>query len=205
VSSVRRTGALLLLVGLVATACTSSHNVAAPPVSPPTQSSAPPVSTPVAPSSPPPASTSAPTTSAPVSTPAVPPPTSPPPRSTCTSIAVRVLPGGAEPGQEIAALQFTNTGNAACVLVGYPSVTLLLHGRRIGLASQPATPGVPSSRQHAAGETAESLLHDYTQTCQAPLSDSVKVSVPGSSQTYLRADMQLRACVIRVDKLGATE
>lgn len=118
---------------------------------------------------------------------------------------MRLLPGGASPGQEIAAVQFTNAGPSTCSLVGYPIVTLLLHGRRIGIPSQPSTPGIASSRQIAPGEVAESLVHDYTQTCQAPLSDSVRVNVPGSSQTYLRPGMQLRACVLRVDRLGAPD
>jgi hypothetical protein len=116
-----------------------------------------------------------------------------------------VLPGGASPGEEIAAVQFTNTGHATCILVGYPTVTLSLRGQQIGLPSQPSTPGVQSLRQLAPGEVAESLVHDYTQTCQAPLSDTVKVVVPGSAQTYLRPQFQLRACVVRVDRLGAPQ
>jgi hypothetical protein len=116
-----------------------------------------------------------------------------------------VLPGGASPGQEIAAVQYTNAGSTACLLVGYPTVTLLLHGQRIGTPSVPSTPDRTSSRQLAPGEIAESLVHDYTQTCQAPLSDSVRVTVPGTTQTYLRPGMQLRACLLRVDRLGAPE
>jgi hypothetical protein len=177
------------------------------------------VTTPVAPltsdvgaSTPPPTTAAPPTSQPPTSSSSTPsarseptPPASTPPRSTCTDVSVRVLPGGASPGQEIAALQFTNAGQASCTLVGYPTVTLLLHGRQIGLASQPSTPDVDSVRQLAPGAVAESLLHDYTQTCQAPLSDTVKVVVPGSSQTYLRPQFQLRACIVRVDRLGAPE
>ena len=133
-----------------------------------------------------------------------PTPTQTVPQTTCTSLSVRVLPGGASPGQEIAAIQFTNTGNTRCVVAGYPVVTLLRKGKRIGKPSEPSTTAV-SSRTLRPGAVAESLLHDYTQTCQAPLSDSVRVRLPGTDINYLRPQMQLRACVLRVDRLGAPE
>lgn len=200
----RRIGALVI-AGLTLSACTSSGNIASAP--PP--SSAAPVSTPAP-------STAAPTITAPISS-AAPSTasaststsassTSPAaPHSTCTDLSIRVLPGGASPGQEIAAVQFTNAGSATCQLVGYPTVQLFRNGSQIGTRSQPSTPGVVSTRQLAPGEIAESLVHDYTQTCQAPLSDTVRIIVPGSSKTYLRPGMQLRACVLRVDRLGAPE
>jgi hypothetical protein len=112
-----------------------------------------------------------------------------------------VIPGGASIGQEIAALQFTNNGSAPCRLAGYPSVTLLRHGQPIGRPSQPSTTAA-SGRNLAPGAVAESLLHNYVGNCQAPISDSVRVVAPGSTQTVVRP-MQLRACVVRVDKLDA--
>lgn len=130
-----------------------------------------------------------------------------PKRSTCTSISVRVLPGGAEHGQEIAGLQFTNTGTRRCTLYGYPTATLLRDGQQIGQPSQPSTTA-PSSRTLAPGEVAESLLHNYTQTCQAPLSDAIRVRVPGTTMSVIRplpSYMQLRACILRVDKLSAPD
>jgi hypothetical protein len=201
----RRLGALLV-AGVALAACQSSADQAAPPAS-----TLAPVSTP-APT--PPATSDVPATSAPatVTTSA---PTSASdsttthgataPKSTCTDLSIRVLPGGASPGQEIAAVQFTNAGATACQLIGYPTVQLFRNGTQIGTKSQPSTPGVVSSRRLAPGEIAESLVHDYTQTCQAPLSDTVRVIVPGSSHVYLRPGMQLRACLLRVDKLGAAE
>lgn len=119
-------------------------------------------------------------------------------------MTVRVLPGGATFGQQIAGLEFENTGPTTCVLAGYPTVTLLLHGKVIGRPSQPAS-AAQSLRTLRPGESAESHLHDYTQTCQAPLSDSVQVQVPGRPTTAIRPDMQLRACVLRVDPLRAPD
>jgi hypothetical protein len=123
-------------------------------------------------------------------------------RSTCTKIGIRVIRGSASPGQEIAALQFSNDGATSCRLVGYPEVTLLRNGAPIGSVSQPSRDD-PSSRTLAPGEVAESLLHDYS-SCQAPLSDQLRVTAPGSSVVAVRPG-QLRACTLRVDRLGAPD
>lgn len=198
-------GMAVLLAG-----CTSSGAPAPPSdvVSFPTQvtqslSSPPistPASTPVAPTTP--AAPTTPDASTPASTGESSSPPGPTgPQTTCTQLSVRVIPGGASFGEQIAGLQFTNEGATACVLAGYPTVSLLLGGRVIGQPSVPST-DAKSLRRLRPGEVAESLLHDYTQTCQAPLSDSVRVQVPGSAQTIIRPDMQLRACVLRVDALG---
>jgi hypothetical protein len=78
-------------------------------------------------------------------------------------------------------------------------VTLLRKGQPFGFPSQPAQ-SVPHSITLRPGETAESQLHDYTN-CQAPLSDSAKVTVPGTTQAAIRP-IQLRGCTLRVDPLG---
>jgi hypothetical protein len=124
-------------------------------------------------------------------------------KSTCTKIGIRILPGGATFGEEIAGLQFTNEGTQPCRLVGYPTVTLLRHGRPVGRPSQPTTTA-NSERTLAPGEVAESLLHNHIRNCQAPLSDTVRVVAPGSTISGSRP-MQLRACVVRIDRLGAPD
>jgi uncharacterized protein DUF4232 len=202
VTQPRHIGALLV-VGLALTACTSSGSPHGA-----TTSALPVTSAPVtsaAPSTAPVGSSSAPSTAPASTSSSAATQSSAPPKSTCTDVSIRILPGGASPGQEIAAVQFTNAGSTPCLLVGYPTVQLFLHNQLIGTRSQPSTPGTVSSRRLAPGEVAESLVHDYTQTCQAPLSDTVRVIVPGSTQTYLRPGMQLRACLLKVDKLGAPE
>lgn len=174
-------------------ASTTPTTVVTTPTSTAPETSAPPDSSPVDSSTAPPSTDSA-TTSAPP----------PAPKTTCKSLTVRVLPGGASFGEQIAGLQFVNDGHTTCVLVGYATVTLLLNGQVIGRPSEPASP-VKSTRRLRPGQVAESLLHDYTQTCQAPLSDSVRVHVPGTRKTIVRPGMQLRACVLRVDRLTAPE
>jgi hypothetical protein len=196
-------------VALFAAGCTSSTtgqgaDVVSAPASTPVPSSTPVVvpSTPVAvPSSAPATSTSA----APSSSAATAPPSSAVavPRSTCTKLTIRAIPGGASMGQEIAALQFTNDGTTSCRLVGYPTVTLYRGGAMVGRPSEPAGARM-SSRTLAPGDTAESLLHDYVVNCQAPLSDTLRVVAPGSTQRFGRP-MQMRACVLRTDPLGAPD
>jgi hypothetical protein len=163
-------------------------------------------STPVTSSDTPTVSTPAPVTSTSTSTPAPTPTKTPSPTATspvspttCTNVSVRVIRGGAERGREIAALQYTNDGSASCDIGGFPTVTLLLHGAAIGARSQPSGRAAKTLTVKPS-ETVESLLSDYS-TCQAPLSDNVRVTVPGKSTAVVRP-IQLRACTLRVDPLG---
>lgn len=125
-------------------------------------------------------------------------PTSSP--STCDSVDVRVIRGGAAQGTEIAALQFTNSGDSPCALGDYPQVTLLRDLQPIGTPSEPQSGSSPRTVELAPGETAQSLLRDYS-TCQAPLSDNARVTVPGETQHALRP-AQMRACSLRVTPLS---
>lgn len=195
-----RTGALLGAAALVASlaACSSSSTHGADVISPAST-----VSTPTPTPVPPTSDTAAPSTSASTPKPTPPPSThasSAAPRSTCTSLTVRVIRGSASLGQEIAALQFTNDGTTSCTLYGFPTVTLLRNGNVVGNPSQPSTVGTTSQRTLAPGDIAESVLHDYS-SCNAPLSDSLRVQVPGSSTIAIRPAV-MRACILRVDKLG---
>jgi len=142
-----------------------------------------------------PASSSPAPTSAPASTSHAPPA----PTSTCTDVGIRVIRGGAEQGTEIAALQFTNDGSASCVLVGYPRAVLLRQGAAIGAPSQPGGPLPGRAMQLRPGQTVQSLLRDFS-SCQAPLSDEVRVTVPGST-IHAARPADLRACTLRVGQL----
>ena len=208
----RRLVVLVVGAALALAGCTSSGGAQKaddPVISPLSTTTAPAPTSPAASSSPAPASS--PPTSRTASSSATPAPTtptssSPKPvvaKSTCTKIGIRVIPGGATFGEEIAGLQFTNEGTQPCRLVGYAAVTLLLRGRPVGRPSQPTT-AANSVRTLAPGEVAESLLHDHIRNCQAPLSDTVRVVAPGSTISASRP-MQLRACVVRIDRLGAPD
>jgi hypothetical protein len=202
-------GAAIAVAGCTSSATTSGSGSGAdnPVISPvsspaPTSPAALP-STPAAAPTTPPASSASTSPTAPAS-PSSSAATSPvAEHSTCTKVSVRVIRGGAVHGAEIAALQFTNDGDTPCRLVGYPSVTLLLQGKPIGKPSEPSAT-TASARELAPGEVAESLLHNYTQNCQAQVADSVRVVVPGSTISAVRP-AELRACVVRVDRLDAPE
>jgi len=209
----RAAAAAAVVSALLAAGCTSSShhsNADDPVITPPASAvasspstAAAPTSAPVTESAPPSAPATKPASSVPSTSPAAASGQPPPPRSTCTKLTIRAIPGGASMGQEIAALQFTNDGTASCELVGYASVTLLRGGRPLGRPSQPATTAT-SHRTLAPGATAESLLHDYVTNCQAPLSDDLRVVAPGSTQVLVRP-LQMRACLLRVDRLGAPD
>ena len=197
--------AALSLGGLAIAGCTASSQAAKQTGA---ASSAPPSVTSTAPTTAPPPTPASPTSSAAASTSAAPhtnTPTLPAvqaPRSTCTNVTIRVIRGSAARGFEFAALQFTNAGSSTCRLFGYPQAALRLRGKAVGKPAQPA--GTAASRfTLKPGQTAESRLTDYTN-CQAPLSDEVRVVVPGSSIHTIRP-AQLRACVLRVSKLGQPE
>jgi hypothetical protein len=193
-----RTAALLGAVALVMSlaACSSSSQHGADVISPASTVSTPAPVSPTSDTTPPSTSASVPKSSPAPSTHA----SSAAPRSTCTSLTVRVIRGSASLGQEIAALQFTNEGTTSCTLFGFPTVTLLRNGNAVGNPSQPSTVGANSQRTLAPGDIAESVLHDYS-SCNAPLSDSMRVQVPGSSTIAIRPAV-MRGCILRVDKLG---
>jgi hypothetical protein len=110
-----------------------------------------------------------------------------------------MIRGGAERGREIAALQYTNDGSTSCRMGGFPTVTLLRKGAAIGSKSEPSVP-TPKTLTVSPGETVESLLSDYS-SCQAPLSDHARVTIPGTTTAVVRPAV-LRACTLRVDPLG---
>jgi hypothetical protein len=127
-------------------------------------------------------------------------PVTPPalPRDTCLldQLSVRVIPGGAVPGREIAAITFTNTSGVACSMVGFPGVSLRLAGKLVG--SPAARSSIPIKTVHLAPNgQAQAVVSDFS-TCQAPLSDTVRVYPPNLTQ-YVDRPFQLRACRLQVD------
>lgn len=123
--------------------------------------------------------------------------------TTCSKLTVRVLPGGAERGAEIAAVQYVNDGSATCTIAGYPTAMLLRNGQLIGQPSQPDGAAI-STMTLRPGDTAESLLSDFS-TCQAPLSDHVRVSLPklaGATPSPVIRPARLRACTLRTASVG---
>lgn len=138
-----------------------------------------------------------PTTSAATSTAATSsaPTVKPTPACAASALAVRVIRGGAALGQEIALITFTNSSSAACTLTGFPSVRLLRGGQLIGSPSKAATVA-PKLLTLAPGAQAESQVTDYS-SCQAPVSDTMRITAPGASASVDKP-YEMRACTVVV-------
>lgn len=197
VSPRRPAAALAALVLVLVAGCSTSSPATGNSVTPaaPTDTSSS--------SSTPPVTSSAPTPTATVSaTPSV--SHSVPALVYCTAaqLTVRVLPGGAAQGVEIAAATFTNSSNAACSLSGYPTVALLLAGQvRASASPAPGSNSTPVTL--APGKQAQALIED-TSSCNAPLSDMISVVAPNqrAGATAYQRPFQLRLCTVHVDPVS---
>jgi hypothetical protein len=104
--------------------------------------------------------------------------------------------GGAVPGQEIAGVLFTNTATAKCTLRGYPFAQLQYNGSDLG---QPATDNPGTVRRIVLKPHGKAQVQlNAVSTCQAPISDHVRIRLPGSS-TSTDVPLQLRGCKLSVD------
>jgi hypothetical protein len=125
----------------------------------------------------------------------------PPGLATCTSaqLGVRVLQGGAVAGQEIALITFTNTSTTKCGMVGYPGVSLRLHNALLG---KPAERSIvkPKAMSLAPGAAAEAMITDFS-SCQAPVSDTVRVYAP-DQKAFVDKPLELRGCRLFIDPVG---
>jgi Protein of unknown function (DUF4232) len=150
------------------------------------------------------ASTAVSSSPAPVTSPSTKPPSSAPVKptlpglATCTSaqLGIRVLRGGALAGQEIALITFTNTSATKCAMFGYPGVSLRLHGALLG---QPAERSIkkPKTVPLAPGAAAETTITDFS-SCQAPISDTVRIYAP-DQKPFVDKALDLRGCRLFID------
>jgi hypothetical protein len=196
----RSVALMAAVVGLATvTACTSATS------GKPTSTSAPSTESAPATAEPTDSGDTSPTDSAPVTSPvttSVSPTASKPATGTGCALAqlsVRLIRGGAIAGQEIALITFTNTDSKACTMFGFPGVSLRLNNALLG---QPATrtSKTPATVTLKPGEQAEALLRDYT-TCQAALSDTVRVYPPDSTQ-FVDKPFELRGCQTQIDPVS---
>ena len=207
-----RVAAVVLAGCLTASACASTTGSGSTADDSPAASASadPPTSALPSQSAPDPASstpTTSPTTSRPASSPTTKPVTpshSAAATPTCLNSAlnVRVLQGGAVPGSEIALIIATNTGASTCSLTGFPTVTLFLNNRQLG---QPSTPsgGTVTTVTLKTGDKATSQITDHS-SCQASLSDTARISLPGVTGGAVDAPAQMRGCALTVAPMSGT-
>jgi hypothetical protein len=192
--------ALSVLTALAA--CTSTTSGGSSPTSEPLTTAGAPST---APSDPPtmapttavlPPSTAAPSTSTPA--PATTTATAPAGPAACTpaQLTIRVLQGGAAQGQEIAAIDVTNSSSVTCSVTGYPDVSLLQGGAALGKPAQHSTV-TAKPMNLAPGDQAQAILHDFS-SCEAGLSDTARITLPGNSE-HVDKKLQLRGCTLEID------
>ena len=96
-----------------------------------------------------------------------------------SQLQVRVLLASGAQQQEFAEITFTNTGTTECSLTGYPGVSMRRASAALGAPALPNTAVSASTVHLAPGATAQTMLTDFS-SCQAPLSDTVRVYPPNS-------------------------
>jgi hypothetical protein len=128
---------------------------------------------------------------------ATPSPSATLPKGTCTGaqLTVRVLRGGADAGREIALITFTNSSSAACSMFGFPGVSLRLNDAILGRPADRMSLA-PTTVRLAPGEQGQAQITDYS-SCQAPLSDTVRVYPPNLT-SFVDRPIQLRGCLLVV-------
>jgi hypothetical protein len=123
------------------------------------------------------------------------------PKDTCTmaQLTIRLIRGGAVPGQQIALITFTNSSTTECSMFGYPGVSLRLNGHLLG---QPAvrSPVAPRTVKLLPGAQGEAQITDFS-SCQGSLSDTVRIYPPNLT-TFVDKPQQLRGCRVEVDPVS---
>lgn len=106
-------------------------------------------------------------------------------------IAAAVSDGAGAAGSRYITLTFTNTGNAACSMSGYPSVHYVdSAGQQVGAAAAHASEWSASGTVLAAGESTTATLREtraqlFGETCQNLPSAGYSVQAPGASQALV--------------------
>jgi hypothetical protein len=129
------------------------------------------------------------------------PPSSKPNGTDCSMAQLRVdaLRGSASAGKEFAAIIFTNTSSATCTLTGFPGISLFKDGQPVGSPAQRDTvPVQPMTLKP--GAEAQARLSSIV-SCQAPISDIVRVYPPNSTK-FVDRPLDLRACTLIVGPVG---
>ncbi|WP_237242476.1 DUF4232 domain-containing protein [Rothia nasimurium] len=103
-------------------------------------------------------------------------------------VEAAVVEGGGAAGSRYITLTFHNTGNANCIMSGYPAVHYVnAGGQQIGAAAANATEWSSSGGVIAPGGSLSATLREtraqlYGDTCQSVSAAGYSIQAPGSSQ-----------------------
>lgn len=190
--------ALAAAAAAVVSGCTTSSNGGAPT----TQPIASPLATQSSPSGTPVISSSSPTPTATTSvTPTAAPTSSASNGNDCSmaQLSVDALRGSASAGKEFAAIIFKNTSSTTCSLSGFPGISLFKNGKQVGSPALRDTVPVQTMTLKPGAE-AQARLSSIV-SCQAPLSDNVRVYPPNSTK-FVDRPLEMRACTLIIDPVG---
>ena len=118
------------------------------------------------------------------------------PRCAAAQLTLTALRGSGAQQRQYATVYVRNTGSPACWLVGYASVSLRMGGAPLGSPAVPAAAGRPVL-ELAPSASAQALVHGPS-TCNAPVSDTVRVWAPGQT-AFTDAAVPMRGCALTVD------
>ena len=121
------------------------------------------------------------------------------PKDTCqmTQLSVRLIRGGADTGREIGLVTFTNVSKVECSMVGFPGVSLRLGGASLASPATRDAAAAPTTVHLEPGQSAQAQVTDFS-SCQAPLSDNVRVYPPNLT-TFVDRPGQFRGCNLVVE------
>jgi hypothetical protein len=123
--------------------------------------------------------------------------------NTCAfdQLGIRALRGSGANQQEFAAVFFSNKGTTTCTIYGYPGISLRYQGQPLGQpASRDST--TPTAIKLKPGDVVQADITDNS-SCQAPLSDTVRVYPPDSTR-FVDLPLQLRGCTLSVKPVAAS-
>jgi hypothetical protein len=115
---------------------------------------------------------------------------------------MRAVRGSGAGQQEFASIYFTNKGSAACSMYGYPGISLRANGILLGQPASRDRSTAPATVHLAPGAQAHADITDNS-SCQAALSDTVRVYPPDSTQ-FADLPLVLRGCTLSVTPVTAS-
>lgn len=121
------------------------------------------------------------------------PPANGEPSCVLGSLTVRAVRDSGAGQVQSATVQITNPAATACTLTGPPQIQLFAQGTPIGTPSTPA--GSPTGTSLTPRATASSELSGPS-TCNAPVSQIARVTLPGSS-FFVDVPLTMRACPLQ--------